>query len=1075
MAGMRFGLLGPLLVHRGDAVVPVRPGKQRVLLAALLLRPGRIVGVDELAEAMWGPAPPQSERVTIRNYVKRLRIALGDAERARITTQPGGYLISVGDGELDVTQFEALLGAARAAAGACRWPDAAVQAARALALWRDEPLADVDSELLTARDVPRLAELRLHALETRISADLELGRHAGVIAELRHLAAAHPVRERLHALLMTALYRDGQQAGALAAYQAARNVLVAELGTEPGPELRRLQQQVLAGDPALAGSPAAAPARLTEARLTGAGAGQGSGPDRAGLAAEVRYSLPPDNPAFTGREDELSEIAALAAGAARPGAAVAILAIGGMPGVGKTALAIHAAHLLRDQFPDRQLFVDLRGHTPGQDPVAPEAALAGLLAAVGVDPRALPAGLDGRAALWRDRMAAQRALLVLDNAAGSAQVTPLLPGGANCMVLVTSRRHLADLPGAAVPVLLDVLAPEPAAQMFIRLAPRAAASPAEVAELTALAGFLPLAISLLARVLARHPSWTLADLAAETRASLLTLAAENDSVAAALDVSWRHLDPGLQDFLSRLGLHPGTTADAYAGAALAGVPLAQAVRRLDALHGEGLLTERGYRRYGMHDLVRRYAADRGAALPAAERDQAAGRLLDYYQYAAALAEARLSRQPRADRAAAVAVVPAAVPDLAGTAQAMAWVRAERGSLLACLDYAAATGQHARLVALTLAAGDLLTSEGPWSEVAGRYAAAAAAARQAGDRPGEAEALSNLGLARRMTGDHPGASRALADALDIAVAAGYRPGQAFALSETAALRYVMSDFAGAADAATGALDLFRHLGDRPGEASVLLCLGAVRVSAGDYADAVGQFTEALRIYRDLGSRPGQASALNSLGAVRRATGESEDAARDLTEALALFRDLGNLPGLASALGNLGEARREAGEIEGATAAMSQALDIFRDLGDRRGQARALSNLGVLRRDAGDYPAAALALAEALALARALDDRDAAAEILNETGTLQRDQGEAGRARDSHQQALVLARDVASPWSEACALAGLARCDLAAGDTAAATAGLRHAREILERIGAAEAARITVELEAITRSPRATKNP
>jgi tetratricopeptide (TPR) repeat protein len=596
-----------------------------------------------------------------------------------------------------------------------------------------------------------------------------------------------------------------------------------------------------------------------------------------------------------------------------------------------------------------------------------------------------------------------------------------------------------------------------------------------VADLAELAGFLPLAISLLARVLARHPSWTLADLAAETRASLLTLVAENHSVAAALEVSWRHLDPGLRAFLSRLGLNPATSTDAYAAAALAGVPLAEAVRRLDALHGEGLLTESGYRRYGMHDLVRRYAADRGAALPAAERDQAAGRLLDYYQHAAALAEARLSRQPRADRAAPVAVPPAAVPDLSDSGRAMAWVRAERASLLACLDHAAGTGQHARLVALTLAAGDLLTSEGPWSEVAGRYAAAATAARQAGDRPGEAEALSNLGLARRMTGDHDGARQALADALEIAVAAGDRPGQAFALSETAAIQYVTSEFVGAADSAGRALDLYRSLADRPGEASVLLCLGAVLHSLGDYADAADRFAEALRIYRDLGSRPGQASALNSLGAVRCATGDSEDAVRDLAEALALFRDLGNRPGLASTLGNLGEAYREGGDIARATAAMAQALDIFRDLGDRRGQASALANLGVLRRTAGDYPAAATALAQALDLSRDLGDRRGAAEILNETGTLQRDRGDPVQARASHEQALDLARDVASPWCEACALAGLARCDLVAGDIVAATAGLRQAREILERMGAAEAGRITVELEAITRRPQATKNP
>src|SRR5215472_12227478 len=314
-----------------------------------------------------------------------------------------------------------------------------------------------------------------------------------------------------------------------------------------------------------------------------------------------------------------------------------------MPGAGKTALAVHAAHALAGRFPDRRLFIDLHGHTPGREPVAAEEALAGLLAAAGTDPRSLPAGLEGRAALWRDKMTGQRALLVLDNAASSAQVAPLLPGGGGCLVLVTSRRHLGDLPGAVIPVLVDVLPPQQAQEMFTRLAPRAAGSPGEVAEVVALAGCLPLAVSLLARVLARHPAWTLGDLAAETRASLLTLTAENASVAAAFEVSWRHLDPAQQEMLALLGLHPGTTTDAYAAAALAGTSVREAAALLDGLHGEGLVTETGYRRYGMHDLLRRYARDRAAVLPAEDAGQAVDRLLDYYQHTAARAEASLAR------------------------------------------------------------------------------------------------------------------------------------------------------------------------------------------------------------------------------------------------------------------------------------------------------------------------------------------------------------------------------------------------------------------------------------------------
>lgn len=248
---MEFCLLGPLLVRADGTVMPVQPGKQRALLAALLLDANRIVSVDELAETLWGSTPPPSARVTIQNYVKRLRHALGEVGGARISTQPRGYRIRVDPGELDISRFEALLAAARSAIRNASWVDAAAQAGAALALWRDEALADVESELLAQREVPRLTEMRLQAAEVRINADLHLGRQADVIGELRQLVAASPLWERLYALLMLALYYDGRPAEALAVYQQARRLLLNELGTEPGSELRKLHQQILGLNPVL--------------------------------------------------------------------------------------------------------------------------------------------------------------------------------------------------------------------------------------------------------------------------------------------------------------------------------------------------------------------------------------------------------------------------------------------------------------------------------------------------------------------------------------------------------------------------------------------------------------------------------------------------------------------------------------------------------------------------------------------------------------------------------------------------------------------------------------------------------
>jgi len=324
-------------------------------------------------------------------------------------------------------------------------------------------------------------------------------------------------------------------------------------------------------------------------------------------------TLPADTASFTGRQEQLAEIAAAAAGAAQAGRVVAIHAIDGMPGVGKTTLAVHVGHLVADEFPDGQLFMDLHAHTPGHRPVDPAEALASLLAADGVDARYLPADLDGRAAMWRARLAGKRVLLILDNAAGSGQVAPLLPGAAGCLVLVTSRRYLGDLPTALVSMPLDILPPEDALAMFITLAPRAKAETGLTAEMVALCGYLPLAITLLAGLFARHRSWDMAYLIGQTKAKLLTVSTENRTVAAAFELSYQYLTARQQRFFVHLGLHPGPDIDLYAAAALAGLPYDHTIRILDELHADGLLAEPVPRRYRMHNLIHQYARSLAAA------------------------------------------------------------------------------------------------------------------------------------------------------------------------------------------------------------------------------------------------------------------------------------------------------------------------------------------------------------------------------------------------------------------------------------------------------------------------------
>ena len=742
------------------------------------------------------------------------------------------------------------------------------------------------------------------------------------------------------------------------------------------------------------------------------------------IISSVPRTLPDDVSSFTGRQQELR---ALMDAAADAGGVVGIYAIGGMAGIGKTAFAVHAAYQLAPRFPGGQIFLPLHGHTPGKRPADPYDALASLLRTAGVATAQIPSELEARTALWRDRLAGRQLLLVLDDAASSEQVRPLLPGSGGSLVLVTSRRHLSALEDART-ISLDTLPPGEAAGLLVRLAGRPGLSPADpaVTEITRLCGCLPLAIGMLARQLHHHPAWSLAGLAAElasARDRVELIATENLSVAAAFDLSYADLTDDHQRLFRRLGLHPGTDVDVYAAAALDGTDLAAARRGLAALYDQYLLIEPAEGRFRMHNLIREHARALARRRDSAgDRDLATARLLDYYQHAGARAEAMLALQARP----APVPMPSAVPALADREEALAWARAERANLLSCLDQVTETSQHVRVIALTAGMAALLLHDGPWAEAITRHTAALRSARHLDDRPGQADAFNNLGIVRERTGNYPGAVRDLQEALGICRDLGNRPGQADALTSLGNVRRLTEDYPAAARDLEEALGIYRDVGDRRGQAGALTFLGDVRRITGDYPGAAGHLEEALRICRDLGDRPGQAYALVFLGIVRKLTGDYLEAARDLEEA----------------------------------------LSIYHDLGDRRGQVYALVFLGIVRRVTGDYSGAARDLEEALGICGDIGYRGGEVEALNESGTLHRVVGDLRQARSRHQQALDLARQIGSFWDEAHALAGLGRCALAAGHTSEAVGRLGCALEIFQRIGAAEAAELSAELEGLT---------
>ncbi len=615
-----------------------------------------------------------------------------------------------------------------------------------------------------------------------------------------------------------------------------------------------------------------------------------------GQPAVALRTLPRDTAAFTGRSRELNRLMAAVSGTAAAAAVIGIHAVDGMAGIGKTAFAVHAAHQLAGRFPDGQIFLRLHGHTAGQRPVDPAEALATLLLTTGVAPQQIPPGLEARSAAWRGHLAGKKVLVVLDDAAGSDQVRPLLPGSAGCLVLVTSRRRFTGLEEAA-PVSLSTLPPGEAADLFVRLAGRPGLQPADAAvgEVTGLCGYLPLAIRLVAAGIRHHPAWTVSDLAAElatARDRLAALQAEDVSVAAAFDLSYQDLTVGQQRLFRRLGLQPGTDIDAYAAAALDDTDLQATRRRLGELYDHNLIGEPARGRYRLHDLLREYARARAAAADdAAENQAAVGRLLDYYLHIAVAASQHVAWRTSITGPPPPGSAPAWAPEMRTEEQAIAWLRAERANLHACADYAATHGRLVHVVWIPVAIIGFLHTQGHWNEAASFGQAALAAARTIGDGQGQACALTQLGSVQELTGDYPAATASLTRALQLFGDLGDRRGQACALNHLGVVQQLTGDYPAATASLTRALELFGDLGDRHGQAGTSINLGELLFLSSAHREARGHFAQALSMARDINTPVEEARALEGIGRCHIQEGSPCQGAADLRQALAIYRRLG----------------------------------------------------------------------------------------------------------------------------------------------------------------------------------------
>lgn len=1009
---IEFGVLGPLLaVGVGGAPVDLGTPKARAVLAVLLCRPGRVISVDAIVDALWPQAPPAAAVKNVQLYVHQLRRALGDP--ARISHRDGGYLLVAEPGEVDALRFSSLVERQQAAAADGDKERSRALLAEALGLWRGEhAYAGVSDVPPVAAEARRLGEARLAALGARIEMDLRLGRHGELVPELTALTVEHPLDERFWAQLMTALHRSGRPAAALAAYDGARRVIVDETGLDPGPGLRDLQRAILTGDgPAADGQPR--------------GAGRASW--QVDPAPAPPRMLPPDVGDFTGRRVELATItAALSVGpqvssAVGASGVVPVAALSGQGGVGKTALAVHAAHRLVGAYPDGQLFATLAGAQPA--PADPGEVLVGFLRALGVGGRSVPETREERAAMFRSLVAERRMLLLLDDASDEAQVRPLLPGTANCAVLVTSRARLGGL-GGARHVDLVPMPVRDGYRLLERIAgqKRPGSEPDSARDLVALCAGLPLALRIAGSRLASRPHWSVGDLVgqlADERSRLDVLRHRDLEVRASFALSYHALAADARRLFRLLGLLEAPDVTCLTAAALLDSSPAEAEELLEVLADARLidvagLDEVGQRRYRFHDLVRLYAKELAEA---EETDRASAEALGRaFGALLALTDVVHRTQEGGDYTIIVGDAPRWRPAVIAAAvtasgSSLAWLRAERLSLAAAIRQAAALRFDEFCWELSAGGVCLYETGGyddDWHET---HQVALAATEAAGNQRGYAMMLHLLASYHSLRRQMAEAKAYTDRALGLFCQLGEHYGYALALRKSADYERHAGHFAEAAAFARQARGLLIAHGDPVAAGDCLVMEGnahleggylsasvavleqavaegraldtPIIVAHGSYWLALAQLaqgrveeaeaavTDLSRLVTALDDQIGAIYACHARGLIARARGELAVARLELQAGLNGAREVRDGLMQVRILTSFGELCQAEGEHDEAVRLLADAVTISEDLRMPFPRARALSRLGDARAATGDQAGASAARAEAASIAARMD--------------------------------------------------------------------------------------------------------
>ena len=992
---VEFRLLGTVEARLDGRRVDAGPPLQRSVLVALLVEADAPVSADQLVERVWGDRVPHRAKETLRSYLSRLRRTLSPGG-VDIVRRSGGYVLLADAATVDLRRFRELVAQARAAGD----PEAASSLfARALGLWHGEAFAGLDT--------PWLAGVRTALDAERVAAELDhtdlllrRGRHGDLLATLSTLAAERPLDERLAGQLMVALYRSGRQADALDHFRQLQRRLADELGVDPGPPLRELYQRILAADPALAA-------------------------DRPRPAPRLRQ-LPGSIPNFVGRAAELDQLTARLDATTR--STVVITSISGIPGIGKTSLAVHWARHHVDRFPDGQLYVNLRGFDPSATPMAPAEAIRGFLDAFEVPGQNVPTDLAAQVALYRSLVEDKQLVIVLDNARDTDQVRPLLPGSPSCLVLVTSRHQLTGLVvrDHAQRITLDTLSGEEARELLAGFlgADRVAAEADAVEEIIRRCAYLPLALSIAAARAGADPDLPLSALVAELRQERETLTAlstrdsQDTDLRTVFSWSYRALSPPAARLFRLLGLHPGPEIGVLAAACLADLPEQQARELLAELTQLNLLRQHKPGRYQFHDLLRTYADEL-----AGEDRAATKRCLDYYLHATGLAMAEVD--PRGGTAVSdIADPPRHTPAFANRDQAVDWLDTEYPNLLAAITYAVNHGWYAhgwRLPHLLQYYFDIRSRLHDWLAT---HQAALTAARHLGDEHAQAEVLKHLGIGYWLTARSD-------DALDHS---------------------------------RQALELYRRAGDSAGEGDVLNILGLIYERTGHYEEALEHYQQALPLRLATGNRRGEGATLQNLGNLYDNLGRHAEAVSHYHRALTIFRELADERAQAIVLGNLGIVLESMGQYDEAVECLQQSCTLADKTNDQRVAGNFLTSLGAVYAKLGRPAEAIEHHRRALELIRDVGERATESAILNNLGTVHLATGQDEQAAGYHQQALALARDGAYRQEEANAHNGIGNA-LRGSDPEGAREHWRQALAIYEQLGVPRADEVRRHLEEI----------